>query len=284
LSRRARRTIIAVVLIVIVLIGIIGYAAAGFAYATARVAIADKSLNSVISHQNSLNTTFKDINTKFNGLSSSSASDPKQAHNLIDQFVANARSAGTTVAKDDASLVSAKASLKEQQWLTLISRGSLAKEEARIDHARNALAQAKTIAADYVQDGEFIQAFLDSMVDLDTFDTQTASADIPGAKVTLASLSTHVDKALQLSTAPGLPSELHNLMVDFRTLIGDFGKLLEAAAANNDKAITSAEASILADADKIGTYNFDQISAQIDAYYKPLVDTFNSEMAKATAA
>src|ERR1700716_3874066 len=121
LSRRARRTIIAVVLIVIVLIGIIGYAAAGFAYATARFAIADKSLNSVISHQNSLNTTFKDINRKFNGLSSSSASDPKQAHNLIDQFVANARSAGTTVAKDDASLVSAKASLKEQQWLPLIS-------------------------------------------------------------------------------------------------------------------------------------------------------------------
>ncbi len=284
LSRRARRTIIAVVVIVIVLIGIIGYAAVGYAYGTTRVAVADRSLNAVISHQNSLNTTFKDINTKFNGLSSSAASDPKQARTLIDQFVANAKSAGTTVDRDDASLVSARASLKQQQWLTVVSRGSVDKEAARIDHGRKALAQAKTIADDYVQDGEFIQAYLDAMVDLDTFVTQSATADLPGAKVTLASLSTHVGKALQLSTAPGLPSELHNLLVDFQTLVGDFGKLLDAVAANNDKAIIIADASVQADADKIGTYNFDLISTQIDAYYKPLVDTFNFEMAKATAA
>ena len=284
LSKRARRTIIAVVVIVIVLIGIIGYAAAGYAYATTRVAVADTSLNTVISHQNSLNTTFKDINTKFNGLSSTAASDPKQARTLIDQFVANARTAGTTVDKDDSSLVSARASLKEQQWLTVVSRGNLDQEAARIGHARKALAQAKMIAGDYVQDGEFIQAYLDAMVDLDTFVTQSATADLPGAKVTLASLSTHVDKALQLSTAPGLPSELHNLLVDFQALVGDFGKLLDAVAANNDKAIISAEAKVNADADKIATYNLDQISTQIYAYYQPLVEVFNSEMAKATAS
>ena len=284
LSRRARRTIIAVVVIVIVLIGIIGYAAAGFAFTTTRVAIADKSLNSVISHQNSLNTTFKDINTKFNALSSGTASDPKQAHTLIDQFVVNAKSAGTTVDKDDASLLSAKTSLKEQQWLTLVGRGNLDKEQGRIDHARKALAEAKTIAGDYVQDGEFIQAFLDAMVDLDTFDTQSANADLTGAKGTLASMSTHVNKALQLSSAPGLPTELHSLMADFQTLVADFGKLLDAVAANNDQSIIAAGASVSADADKIGTYNFDKISTQIDAYYKPLVDTFNSEMAKATAS
>jgi hypothetical protein len=97
-------------------------------------------------------------------------------------------------------------------------------------------------------------------------------------------MSTHVNKALQLSSAPGLPSELHSLMVDFQTLVADFGKLLDAVASNNDQAIAAAGASVSADADKIGTYNFDKISTQIDAYYKPLVDTFNSEMAKATAS
>jgi phosphomevalonate kinase len=129
-----------------------------------------------------------------------------------------------------------------------------------------------------------VQAFLDAMVDLDTFSAQTANADLPGAKATLASLSSHVGKALQLASAPGLPSELHNLMVDLQTLLGDFGKLLDAAGGGNDQAVISAEASIQADADKIGTYNFDKISTEIDAYYKPLVDSFNSEMAKATAA
>lgn len=281
LSKRARKTIIAVVVIVIVVIGIIGYAAAGYAYATTRVATANTSLNTVISHQNS---TFKDINTKFNGLSNSSTSDPMQARALLDQFVADARSAGTTVDRDDASLVSAKSSLKEQQWLTLVSRGSLDKEAARIEHARTALAEAKTIAADYVRVGEFNQAFLDVIDDFDTFVTQTANADLPGARGTLASLSTNVNKALQLSTAPGLPSELHNLMVDYQTLVADFGKLLDAVAASNDKAIISADATIKADADKIDSYDVDKINADIRSYYKPLLDTFSSEMAKATAS
>jgi hypothetical protein len=281
LSKRARKTIIAVVVIVIVVIGIIGYAAVGFAYATARVATANKSLNTVISHQNS---TFKDINTKFNALSTSSTSDPKQARALLDQFVADAKSAGTTVDRDDASLVSAKSSLKERQWLTLVSRGSLDKETARIEHARTALAEAKTIAADYVQVGEFNQAFLDVIDDFDTFVAQTANADLPGARGTLASLSTNVNKALQLSTAPGLPSELHNLMVDYQTLVADFGKLLDAVAANNDKAIISADATIKDDADKIGSYDVDKINADIRSYYKPLLDIFSSEIAKATAS
>ena len=283
MSSGLRTTIIAIVVIVIVVIGIIGYAVAGFAYASTRVAGANKSLNTVVSHQNSLNTTFKDIDTKFNGLSSSSTFDPKAAHTLIDQFVANATSAGASVDKDDASLVSAKASLNEQQWLTVLSKGSLDKEAQRIDHARRGLASAKTIAADYIQDGQFLQSFIDAATDLDTLGTQSANADLAAAKATLATMKTHVDKALQLSTAPGLPVELHDLMVDFQALDADFGKLLDAAAAGNVNAITSAEQAVEKDATKISAYNFDKISTDISAYYKPLVDTFNSEMQKATA-
>ena len=283
MSSGLRRTIIAIVIVVIVVIGIIGYAVAGFAYASSRVAGANRSLNTVISHQNSLNTTFKEIDTKFNGLSNSSTFDPKAAHTLIDQFVASSKAAGVAVDQDDTSLVTARASLDEQQWLTVLSKGSLDKETKRIDHARKGLASAKTIATDYVQDGEFLQSFLDAATDLDTLGTQSANADLAAAKATLMTMKTHVDKALSLSTAPGLPVELHDLMVDFQALDTDFGKLLDAAAAGDTNALTSAEQAVEKDATKISGYNFDKISTEINAYYQPLVDTFNSEMQKATA-
>jgi hypothetical protein len=283
MSRGLRTTIIAIVVIVIVLAGIIGYAVTGLAYAQTRVGNADKTLNTVISHQNSLNTTFKDIDTKFNGLSSSSTFDPKAARTLVDQFVANAQAAGVTVDKDDATLVSARATLGEQQWLTAIARANLDKESTRIDHARKALSQAKIVASDYVLDGQFLQAFLDAAADLDTLGAQSATADLAGAKATLVNMKTHADKGLQLSTAPGLPAELHSLMVDFESLITDFGKLLDAVAAGDDAAITSAETSVQADADRISKYNFNQIGTEIDTFYKPMVDAFNAEMAKATA-
>jgi hypothetical protein len=283
LSTGLRRTIVAVVVIVIVLIGIIGYAVAGFAYSSARVAGANKSLNTVISHQNSLNSTFKEIDSKFNGLSSGSTFDPKQARTLIDQFVANAKSAGAQVDQDDASLVSARASLNEQAWLTVLGRGSIDRESARIDHARKALTNAKTVAGDYVLDGQFLQAFMDAAIDLDTLGTQSANADLPAAKATLATMKTHVDKALELSTAPGLPKELHDLMVDFQSLVVDFGKLLDAAAGGDLNAITSAEQSVEKDANKISAYDFNKIGTQIDDFYRPMVESFNAEMAKATA-
>jgi hypothetical protein len=283
LSSGLRRTIIAVVIIVIVVTGIIGYAIAGFAYTAGRIASADKSLNTVVSHQNSLNSTFKDIDTKVSGLNSSSSSDLTQTRTLYAQFVASAKSASATVDQDDASLVSAKASLTGQQWLAVFSRPSLDREAARIDHARKGLAVAKTVAGDYVQVGEFFQAVIDSEVDLQTFSTQVANADFTSAKGTLATMKTHVDKAQQLSTAPGLPSQLHDVVVDLGTLVTDFGKLVDAGIASDDTAILNAEKSIEADANKLSGYNYDKIRADIAAYYQPLVDSFNSEMAQATA-
>jgi len=282
MSKGLRTTIIAAVIIVIVVIGIIGYAVAGFAYAQTRIGNADKTLNAVISHQNSLNATFKGIDASATTLTGANF-DPKQAHALLDQFVANANLAGTTIQHDDSALVSAKASLGEQQWLTAVARSSLDKEAGRIDHARNALSSAKTIAADYAQDGAFWQAFLDAFSDGDTVGTQIASADLTAAKGTLITMKTHADKALQLSTGPGLPPELHALLTDYEALIADVGRLLDAVAAGNDAAITSAENQLQADAAKVDSYDFAKIDTETQSFYKPLVDGFNAEMAKATA-
>jgi hypothetical protein len=277
-----RTTIIAGVVIAIVLIGIFGYAATGLAYAQTRVGNANKTLDTVFSHQNSLNTTFKGIDAGATGLNSTSF-DPKKARALLDQFVANANLAGTTIDQDDASLVAARAGLGQQQWLTVVARGSLDQEAARIDHARKALSMAKTIAADYAQVGGFWQALVDAFSDGQTVGNQIATADLAGAEATLTTAKTHADKALQLSGAPGLPPELHALMVDFESLVADVSKLLEVVATGDDKAIISTENQLQADATKVAGYDFAKIEAETKNYYQPLVDSFNAEMARASA-
>jgi hypothetical protein len=283
MSKGMRATIIATVVIAIVLIGIIGYAVTGLAYAQTRVGNADRTLNTVISHQNNLTATFTDLNAKFKTLSSSSTPDPKQERTLFVQFVANEKAAVTTDNQDDRSLVSARASLGEQQWLTVAARSNLDKEATKIDHARKALSIAKTAAAGYAQDGQFLQAYFDAAIDLQMLSSQVANADLAGAAATLTTMKMHVATALQLSSAPGLPSELHALMVDFGTFVTDFGKLLAGVAAGDVTAITSAENSVQTDAAKLGTYNMDAILAEIGSYYKPMFDAVAAEMAKATA-
>ncbi len=283
-AHEVRSAIVAVVVAVIVLVGIIGYAVVGFAYTSTRIASADRSLNAVISHQNNLNSTFKDIDKQFNGLSSSSTFNPTQSRVAVDQFIANAKGARTMADQDDASLVSARAGLEAQKWLTAFSRTGLDRESARIGHARKALSNARSIAVDYAKDGEFFKAFLDSLLDLDGTLALSANGDIAGAKGTVPKLKTHVDSALLLSTAPGLPSEIQTLMVDFETLVADFGTLLDALAANDSPAIVTAGRAVEADGTKIGSYDFTKMGLDIDAYYKPRVDAFNSEMTKATSA
>jgi type II secretory pathway pseudopilin PulG len=283
LSPALGSTIVAIVLIVIVVIGIIGYAIAGFAYASTRVAIADKSLNAVVTSQNNLNSTFQQIDAQFNSLSSTSF-DPKKARVVSDQFVNNWKAAGTTVDKDDASLAAARTHLNDQQWITVFARGMLTKEVGRIDHARTGLSSAKTIAADYVKDGEFLQAYFDVFIDLEAMQSQGTSGDYTGAKATVETMKTHVDHALQLSKAPGLPAQVHDLMADFQFIVSDFGNYFQALASNDPDVINAATAITTAHIDKIATYNFDQINVEIRAFYKPLIDRFNSEMAQATAA
>lgn len=269
--------------VVIVLIGIIGYAVTGLAYAATRISTVDRTLNTVVSHQNDLNATFKEIDTRFSALGTSSTFSPQQARSVVDQFVSSAQGAGKTVDEDDASLAAASARLSEQQWLTGFSRGNIDKESKRIAHARQALSSARTIAADYVLDGQFMRAFLDTVIDLDLLGKASANGDLAGAKTTLTTMKTHVDKALQLSTAPGLPLELHDYMVDFQNLVSDFGKLLNAAEANDSTGFATYDKAVTDDANKMGGYSFEKMSAAIAAFYKPLIDAYNAEMTAATA-
>lgn len=274
---------VAIVVVAALVIGVLGYGAAGFIYSAARISAADSTLNTVISHQNHLNTTFRSIDSQSATLKSGATFNIVQAQALIDQFVVSSQAAGKTIDDDDASLASVSGHLNDQRWLTTFSRGSLDRESSRIAHARKALTDARTVAADYVQDGHFWQALYTVLADLDKLSSQNSAGDVTGAKATVTAMKTDVDVALQRSDAPGLPPELHSLIVDFQTLVGDFGKLLDAVAASDDAGIASSEQAVQADAAKVGGYDFDKIGSEISAYYKPLVDGFNAEMAAATA-
>ena len=278
-----RMAIIAIVLIVLIVIAIIGYAVVGYAAGESRVSAAEKSLNAVVSDQNKLTNTFKEIDTKFQGVNTGSNFDAAQAKTLLGQFISDSQDATNTVLKDQTSLTAASTKLDQQQWLTAIDKGNINKAHARIDHAQKALASAKVVSDDYVQDGQFLQSFMDVILDLDKLSASASASDLPGAKAVVATLKTHVDTATRLSTAPGLPTQMHALMVDFQTLTSDFGKLIDSAIAGDETGLTTYSDKLQADVTKLGTYNFDQMGSDVTAFYKPYIDNFNSEMSAATA-
>jgi hypothetical protein len=268
------------VLVVIVVIGIIGYVVTGFAYAATRISTADKTLNTVVAHENNVVATMQDFNKVFGALGATST--PQQARDAVDQFVSGAQAAGKTVEEDDATLAVESARLSDHPWFTTVSRANLDKESARIGHARKALASARTLLSNYLLVGQFRHAYLDAEIDFDALVAANASADLAGAKTILGTMKAHVDKALQLSTAPSLPPEVHDMMVDFQKFVDDFSSLIAAAQANDAGAIAAYSKNLSDDANKLGSYSSADINAKIAAFNKPLIDGYNLEMAAAT--
>ena len=83
--------------------------------------------------------------------------------------------------------------------------------------------------------------------------------------------------------APPLPAELAGLTRDLQAFVDDFGKQLDAQVAGDDASVAAYQANVQADLTKIASYDIDAIGKKIDAFYKPLIDHFNSEIGAATA-
>jgi hypothetical protein len=96
------------------------------------------------------------------------------------------------------------------------------------------------------------------------------------------SLRTHVDQALSQSGAPGLPTVLHDFLVDFQVLAADLGKLIDTVKGRDQAAFDAALSKVKADNAKLDSYDFSLTGAQIRAYYQPFRDEFDNEMDKAT--
>lgn len=265
------------------IIAIILYAAAGIVYAGVLTASTDRTLNVVVSHQNSLNTSFTEINNEVSALGGSATFNPQQALALVDRSASNSQLQMTTINQDDGSLASVQGQLKGSRWLTIVGRSGMDHEASKVDHARNALAAARTVSADDMLDLRFWHYLYTSLADLETLNTQAGGGDLNAAKTTLGTMQGDVNQAVQQSTAPGLPSDLHALMVDLQTFTSDYGKQLDAQIAGDDASVAQYQSSVESDREKLGSYDVDKIQGEINAFYKPLVDRFNSEMAAATS-
>lgn len=267
----------------ILILGIIGYAGVGIVSAGSRVATADRTLNSVVSHQNTLNATFSDINSQLSALTSNATFNPRDAVALVDKSVASSELASKTINSDDASLTAAQKGLHADRWLTMVGSTNLDREANRIAHARNALAAARTIATDKALEGRFWRSLYSGLADLATLNGQSSTGDLAGARTTLATMKTDIDQAAEQSAAPPLPSELGQLTKDLQAFVDDYGKKLDAQSAGDDAGAVASQAGVDADLAKIAKYTIDSIGKQIDDFYRPMIARFNLEIAAATA-
>ncbi len=270
------------VIVVVIAVGVIGYAFAGVTFAASRLASIRTAYNAVVSHQNAITDEFNAFDSKVTAADlTTGAATLKQNRAAYDTLVSQSQAAQPTIAADDASLATAQAHLNDNSWLTLFSRSSLNNASLKMGHERKALATAKTLAADLILLGTFYQAFYDSLIDLDTLSTKAQATDFTGAAAATTTLKTDITKAIELTNAPGLPPEMKLFLTDFQTLAADFGKLLDAAIAGDANAANADLKAVEADITKIGLYDTDKMSTDTKAFYQPLLDTFNSEVAKA---
>jgi hypothetical protein len=283
--RRSRGPIlVAVIVVVVLLVAIIGYVAAGFAVAAGQISAADKTLNTVITNENA-------ITAQFNSTKAASALDTKATaaelqsnKTAVGQLVTQSQTAQPTITSDDASLASAQDSLKNNSWLTALSRSSLDQKSAKIAHWRNALASAKTITQDLVQLGTFVQSYDDALIDVDNLITKGNANDFTGMAAALGSLKTDVAKAISLAGAPGLPADMKTFLTDVQTEGTDTTKLLNDAIAGADNATLQADINAVdADGTKVDAHDIIAINTAITAFYGTLIDAYNSEVSKANA-
>jgi hypothetical protein len=282
--RNTRNTRIIAAIVIVVLVAVFAYAAAGFAFATSRLDGARNTYNAVVAHQNDITDTVNLFNTKFTTTNAAAAaSDLKADRALLDEVVSKSKAAETTSAADDALLASAQAGLTDSSWLTVFNRSNLDHYSAKIGHERKALRDSKTLTGDYVLLATFYQSFFDALIDFDTVGNKIQASDFQGALSGVSTLQTDLDKALQSSSAPGLPPQVHQFIVDFQTFATDEGKLLAAVNASDVSAGQSLSPKVTADVTKLDSYDFTKIGTDIASYYTPLIDDYNSEISKANS-
>jgi hypothetical protein len=263
--------------------GLIGYASLGLAFAGTRIAAAERTVDTVVSHQNTLNATFHTINIQLTALGARTSFDAPQTIALVEQSVANAELASRTVAQDEASLREADSRLHQHPWLTLMSNSALARTSSHLGHARQALVIARSIAADEVQDGQFWRALYGGLADLGELNRQRDAGDLTGARQSLARMSSDVDGASALAGSPGLPPELAMLAGDLHKLVVDYTRQMDAEAAGSYDTAAAISVDVSADTTRVATVDVGGVGAKIEAFYRSQIDRYNQEIGAATA-
>ena len=281
--RRGRGPLIAIVLVVLLVILVGGgYVVGGFAYANSKINSATDSYNKVVDHENALTDLFNKLDAQFNSNNndpaSASADSIKQDKTLNLQLASSSKTAQPTVESDDQALANAASSLNENAWLTALSKSSLDKSAARINHARAALAVAKTILADSILYGTFYASVDDAALDLDALDTAANAGDLNAVDAAITTLKSDVAKAIQEDSAPGVASQMDGFLKDLQKTANDFSALVAAVRAGSSSGVNAAVAALDADTTKLDGYDFTAMGKTEQAYYKALIDKYNVEV------
>jgi hypothetical protein len=277
-SRNLWVVITAVVVVAVLLVGVIAYVGAGYALASSRISDATGAINGANAHRSYVNTTFDLLDQQVSTFAA--MTDAKLAKSTAGQLVSEAQSMSAIVGGDDKAMVGARSRLNDQQWLTAMSSGRLADAAGRIDHARKALATLKSAGGDYVLLGQFFETYYQAQIDLGTLLTDDKNGDFVGESSADAAMQADVAKAQQLTTtAPGLPSEYHDLLIPMLAFAVDVAKLLNA---HTKAAVDAAAKSLTADVAAMNAVDLTSTSAKIKSYYQQYRDVFNAEMDRAT--
>src|SRR6267143_742172 len=280
-SGRVWLVISAVVVVVTLLVGIIGYVVAGYAYASSRISNAAGTVSAVNLHRSLVNTTFTLLDEQVGSLEL--MTDNKLAKATSVKLVEESQTMSTTIASDEDALVTARARLHDQQWLTGISTGRLTAEAGRVDRAREAVATVRSAARGYVLFGEFLEVYYQALIDWDTMVADANNNDFVGTTGADTALQADVAAAIGASNAPGLPQEFRDYLVALKAYAADVGNLLNAISKRDMAAIDATNKMVLADVTKLNAVDFTTATTKIRSYYQRYRDYFNSEMDRATA-
>lgn len=282
--RRSRGPLIAIVAIVlVVLVAAGGYFVAGTVYANNRIDSAGTTYNQVIDHENALTDLFNKLQSQLGTVSAKDATHANvaQAKTLYQQLVTQSQGSIPQIDTDTQLLTSADAKLKENQWLTVLSRSSLDSKSTKIADLKAALAEGRTISGDFIQYGNFAVALLASLDDLLTIGDDSTNHDLVGVTTAIGQMKTDVTNGIQLDHAPGLPTQVDLFMHDLQTMANDFAALFAAAAAGNQAGLTQAENALNKDSDNLAGYDTSSWDTQAQSFYGNMIDQYNSLIDKA---
>ena len=268
-------TVIAGISIVALLVVIAAtYGVVGYYSASSRLTNANRALQATVDHRGA----FDKAPIGFGA----DASDAKTMQSNAAAFVKTWQGQMATVETDDQALASAAKALGQQQWLTVIRRGNMDSASNRITHARRALDAARTIAAARVKEGQFQQALADAINDFDTLGTDAQNSDFSGAVTAATKMQTDAGRALTLTADKQFPSELHDYMAAVQTLASDFVNYLTAEKQGDKATAKSLIDKANTDLNALQSYDITAIGDKIDLYYQPYMDTYHSELEKAS--
>ena len=282
-AHRSRSPIVAAgVVIALLVVAVAGYAAGGFVYGNRKVNSAISAYNKVADDQNKMAAFFNNEGSNFNKgtVSAGSVDTVKKDRTALQTLVTQSESFQPTVTSDDAMLAGTETSLKENAWLTVLSKSSIDRQYNNIVIERAALGIAKTILADYIQYGTFYESVDDAIIDVDNMSTALNNEDVQGAITANTALKADLAKAVSLEKAAGVSTQMPGFLAAMQAVANDFSALISAAQSGNSAGLTSALNALDADTAKVDAYDFRSMGSEEQAYFKKLVDSYNAEVDK----